>query len=71
MGFDDIAFARYTVPPLTTVAQPVREMGQETVRLLIGIIKGKTLAPVSVILSPSPDCSRKHGAGADAVVRRL
>ena len=27
IGFDDISFARYTVPPLTTVAQPVREMG--------------------------------------------
>jgi LacI family repressor for deo operon, udp, cdd, tsx, nupC, and nupG len=49
IGFDDILVARYTVPPLTTVAQPVREMGQETVRLLIGLIKGQS-APVSVIL---------------------
>ena len=49
VGFDDILFARYTVPPLTTIAQPVREMGQETVRLLLGIIKGQ-LAPLSVIL---------------------
>lgn len=50
VGFDDISFARYTAPPLTTVAQPVKEMGQETVRLLLGIIKGQALAPVSVIL---------------------
>lgn len=50
IGFDDISFARYTVPPLTTVAQPVREIGQETVRLLLGIIRGETMAPVSVIL---------------------
>jgi LacI family repressor for deo operon, udp, cdd, tsx, nupC, and nupG len=50
VGFDDISFAAYTVPPLTTVAQPVREMGQETVRLLLDVIKGQTLAPVSVIL---------------------
>ena len=50
VGFDDISFARYTVPPLTTVAQPVREIGQETVRLLLGIISGEAMAPVSVIL---------------------
>jgi LacI family repressor for deo operon, udp, cdd, tsx, nupC, and nupG len=50
IGFDDISFAAHTVPPLTTVAQPVREMGQETVRLLLDVIKGQTLAPVSVIL---------------------
>jgi LacI family transcriptional regulator, repressor for deo operon, udp, cdd, tsx, nupC, and nupG len=50
VGFDDISFAAHTVPPLTTVAQPVREMGQETVRLLLDVIKGQTLSPVSVIL---------------------
>jgi len=50
VGFDDIAFARYAVPPLTTIAQPVREIGQETVRLLLGIVRGQTLSAVSVIL---------------------
>ena len=50
VGFDDIPFARYTVPPLTTVAQPVREIGQETVRLLLAIVRGHTQSAVSVIL---------------------
>ena len=50
VGFDDIAFARYTVPALTTIAQPVREIGQETVRLLLGIVRGQTPSAVSVIL---------------------
>lgn len=50
VGFDDISFARYTVPPLTTIAQPVKELGQETVRLLLGVIKDQTLAPVSIVL---------------------
>lgn len=50
VGFDDISFARYTSPPLTTIAQPVREMGQETVRLLLGMINRESMAPVSVIL---------------------
>jgi LacI family repressor for deo operon, udp, cdd, tsx, nupC, and nupG len=53
VGFDDIAFAAYTVPPLTTVAQPVREIGQETVRLVLGIINRQTMTPVSVILRHS------------------
>ena len=34
VGFDDIRFARYTDPPLTTVAQPMRAIGEGTVRLL-------------------------------------
>jgi LacI family transcriptional regulator, repressor for deo operon, udp, cdd, tsx, nupC, and nupG len=50
VGFDDISFARYTVPALTTIAQPVREIGQETVRLLLGIVRGQTPSAVSVIL---------------------
>ncbi|MEP7310225.1 MAG: LacI family DNA-binding transcriptional regulator [Acidobacteriota bacterium] len=50
VGFDDISFARYTVPPLTTIAQPVREIGQETVRLLLAIVRGQTSSAVSVIL---------------------
>ena len=50
VGVDDIAFARYTVPPLTTIAQPVREIGQETVRVLLGIIGGRGAAPASVVL---------------------
>jgi LacI family repressor for deo operon, udp, cdd, tsx, nupC, and nupG len=40
VGFDDIRFARYTDPPLTTVAQPMRAMGEGTVRLLLQILNG-------------------------------
>jgi LacI family transcriptional regulator, repressor for deo operon, udp, cdd, tsx, nupC, and nupG len=50
VGFDDIQFARYTDPPLTTIAQPMREIGEGTVRLLLEIIDGKQIAPVSVTL---------------------
>jgi len=50
VGFDDIQFARYTDPPLTTVAQPMREIGDGTVRLLIGILEGNEIAPVSITL---------------------
>ena len=50
VGFDDIQFARYTDPPLTTVAQPMREIGDGTVRLLLEILEGNEIAPVSITL---------------------
>jgi LacI family repressor for deo operon, udp, cdd, tsx, nupC, and nupG len=50
VGFDDIQFARYTDPPLTTVAQPMREIGEGTVRLLLEIVEGNQIAPVSITL---------------------
>ena len=50
VGFDDIQFARYTDPPLTTVAQPMREIGEGTVRLLLEILDGNEIAPVSITL---------------------
>jgi len=51
VGFDDIRFARYTDPPLTTVAQPMRAIGEGTVRLLLQILHGDgASAPESVTL---------------------
>jgi LacI family transcriptional regulator, repressor for deo operon, udp, cdd, tsx, nupC, and nupG len=50
VGFDDIQFARYMDPPLTTVAQPMREIGEGTVRLLLEILGGNQIAPVSITL---------------------
>jgi LacI family transcriptional regulator, repressor for deo operon, udp, cdd, tsx, nupC, and nupG len=41
MGFDDIRLARYLVPTLTTIAQPTREIGRETVNILLRIIGGE------------------------------
>jgi len=39
VGFDDSLLARMTSPPLTTIRQPVREMGQRAVDLLIPRIR--------------------------------
>jgi LacI family transcriptional regulator, repressor for deo operon, udp, cdd, tsx, nupC, and nupG len=38
VGFDDIRFAQHTVPPLTTIAQPTRQIGEGTVHLLLRIL---------------------------------
>ena len=37
-GFDDIAVARHVRPALTTVCQPMRELGEQSVRLLLARI---------------------------------
>jgi alanine racemase len=41
VGFDDIALAQHTDPPLTTVHQPIRRKGEEAVRLLLSMIGGR------------------------------
>jgi LacI family transcriptional regulator, repressor for deo operon, udp, cdd, tsx, nupC, and nupG len=50
VGFDDIRFARYMDPPLTTVAQPMREIGEGAVRLLMQVLSDATTVPESVTL---------------------
>jgi LacI family transcriptional regulator len=56
MGFDDIEISRFLVPPLTTVAQPYREIGARAVELLISLLQSgdaKKPAEKNVILNPT------------------
>lgn len=41
-GFDDIPFARYTTPPLTTASVPTVELGEQAWRRLRALIVGET-----------------------------
>jgi len=50
VGFDDIRFARCIDPPLTTIAQPMRAIGEGTVGLLLEILHDDTDAPRSITL---------------------
>jgi LacI family repressor for deo operon, udp, cdd, tsx, nupC, and nupG len=50
VGFDDIQMARYVDPPLTTVRQPMAEIGRKTVELLLDILHGRQAGPVSATL---------------------
>ncbi|OKI28636.1 LacI family transcriptional regulator [Saccharothrix sp. CB00851] len=43
VGFDDLPFAPWTAPPLTTVRQPLRDMGAMATRMLISLIRGEKL----------------------------
>ena len=40
-GFDDLFVASYTQPPLTTVRQPMRRMGQLAMENLIKLMSGE------------------------------
>ncbi|MEO8397376.1 MAG: substrate-binding domain-containing protein, partial [Chloroflexota bacterium] len=40
VGFDNAQFAAYTTPPLTTIAQPARDVGLHAADLLISRMEG-------------------------------
>lgn len=67
-GFDDIRFAQFSDPALTTVRQPMRELGEATVRLLLDILRGNVKDAVSVtlphalIVRASTGAPRAHAA---------
>ncbi|WP_081966914.1 LacI family DNA-binding transcriptional regulator [Kitasatospora sp. NRRL B-11411] len=46
IGFNDLASARHTAPPLTTVHQPVRALGREMARMLVDAIEGNDPGPL-------------------------
>jgi DNA-binding LacI/PurR family transcriptional regulator len=52
-GFDDIPAAEFTHPPLTTVRQPIYEIGERLVELLVNLIQGASLEELQILLEPS------------------
>jgi LacI family transcriptional regulator len=64
VGFDDIPAAATTVPPLTTIRQPLWNIGQRAVHILLGIVDGRMprdhaeLVPPEIVVraSTAPPC---------------
>jgi DNA-binding LacI/PurR family transcriptional regulator len=50
IGFDDFEISRYSEPPLTTVRQPIVEMGRTMARQLLGLINDEPHLPDAVVL---------------------
>jgi DNA-binding LacI/PurR family transcriptional regulator len=46
VGFDDNVITRYTNPPLTTVAQPIKQIGSEMAKMLVSLIGGELAGPL-------------------------
>ena len=45
IGFDDIYFAKYSTPALTTIRQPAYEMGKEAAHMMIShLLNGTPLS---------------------------
>jgi DNA-binding LacI/PurR family transcriptional regulator len=51
VGFDDSPFAASTLPPLSSVRQPIEEWGREMTRLLLSGIEAPRHVPRQVILA--------------------
>jgi LacI family transcriptional regulator, galactose operon repressor len=66
-GFDDVYPSRLTDPPLTTVSQPVRELGTRAAQRLLARIGNPELPPqaqmlpTSAVIRASCGCARTHG----------
>lgn len=58
-GFDDMEFAKYSDPPLTTIAQPAEKLGEKSAELLFQLIEGtppqqsEYILPVEFIIRQS------------------
>ena len=52
VGFDDISSAAFHSPGLTTVRQPLREMGRTAAEILLSRIEEPTRSPEDVVLAP-------------------
>lgn len=52
VGFDDIPTAQYLRPPLTTLRQPIAEVGERVVGMLLKCIQGERLTERAVLLAP-------------------
>jgi LacI family transcriptional regulator len=50
IGFDDTILARHCYPPLTTMAQPLEEIGDQAVELLVAEIEGKATKKQRILL---------------------
>jgi LacI family transcriptional regulator len=52
-GFDDIPAAEYAHPSLTTIRQPIYEIGLQLTQMLVALIAGQSLLESQLILKPT------------------
>ncbi|WDU84572.1 substrate-binding domain-containing protein [Caloramator sp. Dgby_cultured_2] len=50
IGFDDIEISTMVTPTLTTIAQPMYELGQQAAKLIIKRIKDPNFIPENILL---------------------
>ncbi|KJF16667.1 LacI family DNA-binding transcriptional regulator [Acidithrix ferrooxidans] len=62
-GFDDIAVARHVNPSLTTVKQPMRELGEQAVQLLFARLRDPKAGTKTIYLSTESVFRKSCGCG--------
>jgi len=62
-GFDDIPLAEHSHPSLTTVRQPVYDIGRQICQMLIHMILGDELPAHHVLLQPELIVRESSGQG--------
>lgn len=62
-GFDDIPLAEHSHPPLTTVHQPIYEIGRQICHMLISLVQVGELADRHVLLQPELVIRESSGNG--------
>jgi DNA-binding LacI/PurR family transcriptional regulator len=65
VGFDDIEEARFTVPPLTTVRQPLYEQGRDAVRIVLDQLRNgapseRIVRNTELVTRRSCGCQSRH-----------
>jgi LacI family transcriptional regulator len=73
VGFDDVPFARYLSPALTTVRAPIEAIGREAVRQLVRLMNGEqaealTLMPTELVIRESCGCGPKQTLSEDVTL---
>jgi LacI family transcriptional regulator len=61
-GFDDIPLAAYVSPPLTTLHQPIYEIGRRACAMLLDVLSGRAPPDSHVLLTPSLVVRASSGA---------
>lgn len=66
VGFDDLPFVRWSTPPMTTVRQPLVQMGSTAARIAIGLANGqrpehdRVELPTSLVVRESTAAPRRR-----------
>jgi DNA-binding LacI/PurR family transcriptional regulator len=55
VGFDDVLFAATSHPPLTTIRQPLRQMGNLAATTLLGLIQGSGKLAIGSVITVYPE----------------
>jgi DNA-binding LacI/PurR family transcriptional regulator len=76
VGFDDVPFARYLSPALTTVRAPIEEVGREAVRQLKHLMDSEqaqalTLMRTELVIRESCGCTSSDSNQSDELLSSI